>query len=53
MTEHLDARGNWVRQRTFELQQSGLSYDDAHTRAEAEADVEFESEDGNGDGATA
>jgi hypothetical protein len=51
MTEHLDHRGNWIRQRTFELQQSGLSYDAAHTQAEAEADAEL-SEDGNGNGAT-
>lgn len=52
MTEHLDARGGWVRQRTFELQQTGMRYAAAHTQAEAEADQEFDSGNGNGGGET-
>jgi hypothetical protein len=29
MTENIDPRPGWVRQRTYELHESGLSYDDA------------------------
>lgn len=52
MTEHLDDRGNWVRQRTFELQSGGLSWDEANTQAQSEADAKFSDGD-NGDGETA
>lgn len=54
MTDHIDPRPAWVRQRTFELQQSGLSYADARTQAESEAADKFdEDENGdNGNGAT-
>lgn len=52
MTGHIDPRPGWVRQRTYELQKSGLRYADARVQAEAEADVEFAEENGdNGNGA--
>jgi hypothetical protein len=50
MSKHIDPRPAWVRQRTFELQQTGMRYVDAHAQAEAEADEEFDSEDCNGGG---
>lgn len=53
----VDPRPGWVRQRTYELQQTGLSYDAARRQADAEADAEFAEENGgngngNGNGAT-
>lgn len=52
MTEHLDPRASWIRQRIYELQKSGLSYADAREQADAEAVDKFDSEeDGhNGNG---
>lgn len=51
MTDHIDPRPAWVRERTYELHKSGLSYDAALTQAEAEADTEFSEENGdNGNG---
>jgi hypothetical protein len=41
MTGHIDPRPGWVRERIFELQTDGLSYDAAHKQAEAEADERF------------
>lgn len=53
MTDHLDPRSSWIRQRIYELQQSGMKYSAARAQAEAEADVEFSQENGdNGNGAT-
>jgi hypothetical protein len=53
MTEHFDERGNWIRDRIYELQNAGLSYDDARTQAETEAADKFGEENGhNGDGET-
>jgi hypothetical protein len=49
MTGHIDPRPGWVRQRTYELQKSGLSYDAAHKQAEAEADDKFGSEENGRD----
>jgi hypothetical protein len=45
MTHHIDPRPGWVRQRTYELHQSGLSYDAGRTQAEAEADNKFGDDD--------
>jgi hypothetical protein len=42
MTEHIDPRPGWVRQRTYELQGTGLSYDAAREQAEDEADDRFD-----------
>ena len=60
MTEHIDPRPEWVRERTYELHQSGMSYDAARKQAEAEADEKFGAEDadengnnGNGNGGAA
>jgi hypothetical protein len=57
MSNPIDPRPGWVRQRTFELQKSGLSYDAAHRQAESEADDKFGAEDngdnGNGNGGVA
>jgi hypothetical protein len=39
MTDHIDPRPGWIRDRTYELHQSGLSYDAA--RRQAEADDKF------------
>lgn len=48
-----DPRPSWVRQRTFDLQGTGLSYDAARDQAESEADDKFGTENGdNGNGAT-
>jgi hypothetical protein len=54
MTDHIDPRPEWIRERTYELHQSGMSYDAARKQAEAEADDKFdEDENGdNGNGAT-
>jgi len=53
MTEHIDPRPGWITDRTYELHESGLSYDAARKQAEAEADEKFGAEDngnnGNGD----
>lgn len=54
----VDPRPGWVRERTYELHEGGLSYDEARTQAEAEADDKFGAENGdngngNGNGATA
>jgi|GEM_PF-6307638 len=38
MTNPIDPRPGWIRERTYELHQSGLSYDAARRQAEAEAD---------------
>jgi hypothetical protein len=48
MTHHIDPRPGWIRDRTYELHQSGMSYDAARTQAEAEADDKFGAEE-NGD----
>jgi hypothetical protein len=57
MSGPVDPRPGWVRQRTYELQGTGLSYDAARDQAETEADDKFGSEEngdnGNGNGATA
>lgn len=56
MTGPVDPRPGWIRQRIFELQTDGLSYDAAREQAEAEAAEEFaedNGENGNGNGATA
>lgn len=54
MTEHIDPRPGWVRQRTYELQKTGLSYADAREQADTEADAKFGVEgngnNGNGNG---
>jgi hypothetical protein len=56
MTEHIDPRPGWITDRTYELHESGLSYDAARKQAEAEADEKFGAEEngdnGNGNGAT-
>jgi hypothetical protein len=48
-----DPRPGWVRQRIYELQQSGMSYSEARKQADAEADEKFSTEEngdnGNGD----
>jgi hypothetical protein len=44
MTGPIDPRPGWVRQRIYELQTSGLSYDAAREQAEAEADDKFGTE---------
>jgi hypothetical protein len=48
----VDPRPGWIRQRTFELQQTGMKYDAAHEQAEKEADAKFGAEDNgeNGNG---
>lgn len=48
MNGPVDPRPGWVRQRTYELQKTGLSYDAAHRQAESEADDKFDAEE-NGD----
>lgn len=56
MTEYIDPRPEWVRERTYELHQSGMSYDDARKQAESEADEKFaedNGENGNGNGGAA
>ena len=57
MTNPIDPRPGWVRQRTQELHRSGLGWIAARKQAETEADVEFGAEDNgdngdNGNGAT-
>jgi hypothetical protein len=47
-----DPRPGWIRQRTYELHESGMSYDEARKQAEAEAAEEFAEDNGNnGNGA--
>ncbi|MDT5045124.1 MAG: hypothetical protein QOJ20_3672 [Mycobacterium sp.] len=41
MAGHIDPRPGWVRQRTYELHKSGLSWIAAREQAEAEADARF------------
>jgi hypothetical protein len=41
MTYHIDPRPSWVRERTYELQVTGMRYADAREQAEAEADEKF------------
>jgi hypothetical protein len=54
MTDHIDPRPGWIRQRTYELQQTGLKYSTARTQAEADADDRFRPEDdGGGNGGAA
>jgi len=56
MTGPVDPRPGWVRQRTYELQQTGMSYAAAREQAETEAEDRFAEENGdngNGNGATA
>lgn len=57
MSGPVDPRPGWIRQRTYELQQTGLSYAVAREQAETEAADEFDTgengENGNGNGATA
>lgn len=51
MTEHLDPRASWIRQRIYELQKTGLSYAVASEQAEAEAVDKFNADNGeNGNG---
>jgi hypothetical protein len=38
MTNYIDPRPSWVRQRTYELHKSGLSWIAARKQAESEAD---------------
>jgi hypothetical protein len=45
MTHYIDPRPGWVRQRTYELQKTGLSYAVAREQAETEADDKFATED--------
>jgi hypothetical protein len=49
MTHYSDPRSGWLRERTYELQQTGLSYADARSRAVSEAEAEFGPEE-NGPG---
>ena len=49
MTEHIDPRPGWITDRTYELHESGLSYDEARKQAETEADDKFGAEEPNGD----
>jgi hypothetical protein len=44
----IDPRPSWVRQRTYELHQSGLRWIDAREKADAEADDKFGTEEENG-----
>jgi hypothetical protein len=54
MSGPVDPRPSWVRQRTYELQQTGMSYADAREQAETEADDRFNEENGdNGNGGVA
>jgi hypothetical protein len=54
MTEHIDPRPGWIRQRTYELQKSGMRYSDARAQAEAEYDDPLTPEDdGGGNGGVA
>jgi hypothetical protein len=55
MSGPVDPRPGWIRQRTYELQGTGLSYDAARDQAEAEADDKFGSEENgnNGNGGVA
>lgn len=51
MSDSLDPRPGWVRQRTRELHRSGLKWTDARKQAEAEADDKFDTDNGeNGNG---
>lgn len=45
----VDPRPGWVRQRTYELQKTGMSYAAARDQAESEADAKFGTEEENGD----
>lgn len=48
----IDPRSSWIRQRIYELQQSGLNYDASRSQAETEAQAKFgdeDGDDGNGD----
>jgi hypothetical protein len=49
MTGPVDPRPGWIRQRTYELHKSGLSWIGAHEQAEAEAEDKFGTEE-NGPG---
>lgn len=54
MTEHIDPRPGWVRQRIYVLQMAGMSYAAARDQAESEADEKFaedNGQNGNGNGA--
>lgn len=48
MTNHIDPGPGWVRQRTYELHKSGLSWIAAREQAEAEADDKFGANDDRG-----
>lgn len=55
MSGLVDPRPGWIRDRTYELQGTGLSYTAARDQAESEADDKFgaeHGENGNGNGAT-
>jgi hypothetical protein len=41
MTDHIDPRPGWIRERTYELHKSGSSWTDARKRADTEADDKF------------
>jgi hypothetical protein len=54
MTGPIDPRPGWIRQRTYELHQSGLRWIDARRQAETEADERLGPEDdGGGNGGAA
>jgi hypothetical protein len=53
VTGPVDPRSGWIRQRTYELQKSGLRYAVAREQAEAESDDKFGPEDGGGNGGAA
>jgi hypothetical protein len=40
MTHYIDPHPGWIRERTYELHQGGLSYDAARKQAEAEAEAD-------------
>jgi hypothetical protein len=46
----LDPRPSWVRQRTYELQLTGMRWIDARKQAEAEAAEKFDAEEGEENG---
>jgi hypothetical protein len=49
MTHYSDPRSGWLRERTYKLQQTGMSYADARERAVSEAEAEFGPEENEPD----
>jgi hypothetical protein len=47
MTHYIDPRPGWIRDRTYELHNSGLRWIDAREQADAEADDKFGAEEGS------